>query len=117
MPSLNGLLQEIVSIPLKQDQTGAEVYFEDLLQNRFSNYVIQKCFDVSDDKGRSLILYKMSVTLRCIPKTQDSCIRHIIKHLKHYGITVQGQELALGPTACNYNLEQWAGQIEKTSMP
>lgn len=106
MPELNVLLQEIVNIPLKQDQTQSEVYFEDLLQNRFSNYVIQTCFDVSDDQGRSLILYKMSVTLKGIPKTQDSCIRHIIKHLKHYGITVQGQELVFGPN-CNFNLEQW----------
>jgi len=59
---LISILDEIVSLPVRDFNVVLgphQIFFEDLLTNRYSNYVIQKAFEFSDLGRRQIMLDKI----------------------------------------------------------
>jgi len=87
------ILDEIVSLPMRLPQCEYEVhqiFFSDLLTNKYSNYVIQTSFENSDKPRRQLMVEKIQETLNSIPNVKESSLKHIIKSLKKHDIHLKG---------------------------
>jgi hypothetical protein len=100
--SLLRILDELINLPIYLPQfTYAfdQVFFSDLLTNKYSNYVVQTVFEYSDMPRRHLILQKVQHALNSIQDIKDTSLRHILKYLQKHQIYVKGLQLIVGSTA------------------
>lgn len=91
---LYSILDEILALPKSHliyspHSQRPEVTFSDLLTNKFSNYVIQKSFDMSDPGRKQTIIEKIQYLVNYNQDAKDTHLKHILKHLLKKGIDIK----------------------------
>jgi len=92
------VLDELIALPVstyiyKENQHNNYVTFSDLLTNQFSNYVVQKCFDMSDHQRQQVIIDKAQYLVNYSHEAPETHFKHILKHFLKKGIEVKYNEM------------------------
>lgn len=65
-----------------------EVYFNDLLTNKFGNYVVQTLYQKSNQNQRKVILQNIKKTMKMVHSIETTPLKHILKQINQkFGIS------------------------------